>query len=353
MCRVLVTLGAVAMVAGALAEDTTLHFTLLTWDNSQATPELPSAVGRKPAQSSQSCDWLVFTGDDYPYASGWNPLGALSHNFADPSGVGGSSFVMAPSLSGEAALTMALSYADADSWNVQVVQQCYVGQATTVAQMNQALVAEGDPATQEPQYNVDGLPNGGTWERAAAGNWSISYLLDFYLATNTDGNPDPNDIDATFNDRPQSGYLIPVTELTEAGMAAVELDDPAGFFDGDFEQYLLEEIAPRLPTEATCLLVIQMEKSNPVYTDSDVSITLNSLIGNTTIAYTVDPLPGMLGDLDGDGDVDVDDVVVFAGCLDGPGVSVGPDCEAADLHGGDDDVDLADFSVLQAACTGG
>ncbi|MCK4658641.1 MAG: hypothetical protein KAV82_03880 [Phycisphaerae bacterium] len=350
MYRAFVMLAALTVVPGALADGVTLHFTLLTWDDSQAGPELPSAVGWKPAQSSKPCDWLLFTEDDYEYASGWNPLGAISHNIADPAGAGGSGFVMAPSLTGEAALTMEFSYAGSDSWDVHIIHQEYIGQATTVAQMNQTLVSEGDPATLDPVYNVDGLPNAGAWERGPANNWSISYVLDFYLASNTDGDPDPLDIDATFDDQPQTGYLIPVAELTEAGMAAVELDDPAGFFDGDFEQYLLDEIAPRLPAEATCLLVTQMEKCHPVYHDDDVSITLGSLVGNTTIAYATQPLP-ILGDLDGDGDVDLDDFNSLAGCLDGPQFSLQPGCEPADFDG-DDDMDLADFGVFQAAFTG-
>ncbi|MCK4343600.1 MAG: hypothetical protein KAY37_17950 [Phycisphaerae bacterium] len=349
MCRILVMLGVLTAAVGALADDVTLEFTLLTWDDSQATPQLPSAVGWKPAQSAQPCDWLLFTPDDYLYASGWNPLGAISHNFADPPGDGGSVFTMAPSLSGVAALRMELSCAGPDSWDVQIIHQYYTGQPNSWMHMNQILVSEGDPATLDPIYNVDGLPNAGSWERGAANNWSISYVIDFYLATDVDG--DPDDIDATFDNGPQVGYLIPVTELTEAGMAAVELDDPAGFFGGDFEQYLLDEIAPRLPAGATCLLVTQMEKIHPIWTDNDSPITTASLIGNTTIAYAIQPLPN-IPDLDGDGDVDLDDFNILAGCLNGPDVPVEPDCEPADLHGGDDDVDLADFRAFQVAFTG-
>ena len=56
------------------------------------------------------------------------------------------------------------------------------------------------------------------------------------------------------------------------------------------------------------------------------------------------------GDLDGDGDADLDDFVLFADCLNGPDVAYPAGCEAADLEGGNDgDVDEADFAVFQAA----
>lgn len=54
------------------------------------------------------------------------------------------------------------------------------------------------------------------------------------------------------------------------------------------------------------------------------------------------------GDFDGDGDVDLDDYVFFAGCLAGPEVSVPGGCEATDLDG-DGDSDLTDFAMLQVA----
>ena len=52
------------------------------------------------------------------------------------------------------------------------------------------------------------------------------------------------------------------------------------------------------------------------------------------------------GDLDCDGDVDIDDFELFAGCMNGPDVPYPPDCDAADLDV-DEDVDLADFAEFQ------
>jgi len=58
-------------------------------------------------------------------------------------------------------------------------------------------------------------------------------------------------------------------------------------------------------------------------------------------------------DLDGDGDMDVDDMDLFAGCMGGPDASSPPGCEpaiftAADLDA-DGDVDLGDYAAFQQA----
>ena len=52
----------------------TLNFQLLTWDDTQATAELPSAAGRKPSAAMPTAgDWLVFTADDALLPSANNP----------------------------------------------------------------------------------------------------------------------------------------------------------------------------------------------------------------------------------------------------------------------------------------
>ncbi len=58
------------------------------------------------------------------------------------------------------------------------------------------------------------------------------------------------------------------------------------------------------------------------------------------------------GDLDGDGDVDLDDHAVFVGCVTGPGGGVDAGCEGADVDS-DEDVDLLDWGHLQRLFTGG
>jgi hypothetical protein len=278
-----------ALLSVQQARGAILNFQLLTWNDTNATAELPSAVGRKPSATMPTAgDWLVFTADDAFLAAGNNPAGAVSHTLVDITGAGGPGYNLAPSLSGT--LTLQLESAGGSNWSATVSALAYTGQANAVQAMNQFLVTPGSPATTNSGFNVDGMSNSGQWTASAAGNWAIQYSLDFYLATSADGDPSPADIDATFNDATQTGFLIPVSQLTTNGLAAVSLDDPLGFHTGDFEQYLREQIAPRLPANATYLLITQMGKSHPGYAELGLPITTNSLLGNTTIAYTTQTL---------------------------------------------------------------
>lgn len=275
-------------VEGALA-GIDVDFTLLTWSNAQATGTLPTAVGLKPSSGTDAGDWLVFTADDVSSGAAYNPTAALSHNLAELSGTSGSSFNTAPSLTG--ALTLTFAAGEPGEWNIVPKAQQYIGVATPVMQMNQFLIGPGDPSTQNAAFNVDGVVAAGTWQAGAETDWAIHYDLDFYFATNVEGDPSPSDVDATFDNATQRGYLLPVDQLTVSGLAALELVSPSGFFAGDFEAYLLDEIAPRLPADATYLLVTQMDKINPVYTEIGLPITTGTWVGNTTIAYTTQTIP--------------------------------------------------------------
>lgn len=271
------------------ASSATLNFQLLTWNDADATADLPSAVGRKPSATMPTAgDWLVFTADDSSLAAGNNPAGAVSHNFVDITGAGGPGYNLAPSLSGS--LTLNLGSAGGSNWSVTVPALGYSGQANALQTMNQFLVTPGNPATVNAAFNVDGIGNAGQWAASTSNNWAIQYALDFYFATSADGDPSPTDIDASFNDQPHTGFLLPVNQLTTNGLGAVTLDDPLGFHAGDFERYLITEIAPRLPADATYLLLTQMSKTAPGYAELGLPITTNSLIGNTTIAYTTGTL---------------------------------------------------------------
>lgn len=265
-------------------------FQLLTWDDSRASAELPSASGLKPSAGyPATSDWLIFTPDDQAPGASYNPQGALSHSLADIPGTGNSSFNMAPSLTGT--ISMAFATSGSGAWDVSVTGLSYSGQATPVMFMNQFLVTPGSGVAQSGSYGVDGLGNSGTWSAGTAGAWTIEYDLDFYLATNADGDPSPADVDAGFNDKVQQGYLLPVSLLTAEGLSSLSLNDPAGMYSGDFATYLLNEIAPRLPGDATYLLVTQMSKVNPDYTEVGLPITTNTLLANTTIAYTTGAIP--------------------------------------------------------------
>lgn len=73
-------------------------------------------------------------------------------------------------------------------------------------------------------------------------------------------------------------------------------------------------------------------------------------IDNLRISET-DAAP-VVGDADGDGDVDLQDVAAFLLCYSGPfGGPPPPECEVFDLDA-DSDVDFADFALLQLVFTG-
>ncbi len=63
------------------------------------------------------------------------------------------------------------------------------------------------------------------------------------------------------------------------------------------------------------------------------------------------PAQATPGDLDGDGDVDLDDYDEFADCMEGPGISFVVGCEVADMDD-DEDVDLHDFAEWELLLVG-
>jgi uncharacterized protein (DUF1800 family) len=62
-------------------------------------------------------------------------------------------------------------------------------------------------------------------------------------------------------------------------------------------------------------------------------------------------LVGQRGDMDLDGDIDLEDAEVFLACLGGPGAELAPSCMGGDFDG-DADIDLEDYRKLQARTTG-
>ena len=63
------------------------------------------------------------------------------------------------------------------------------------------------------------------------------------------------------------------------------------------------------------------------------------------------PMDSLAADYDHDGDVDLDDFTAWEQCLAGPGAAPGAGCEDMDLDA-DSDVDLDDFAVFQRSFTG-
>lgn len=283
------TLGVVTTTPASAA--TTLNFNLLTWNDAQATTELPSAVGVKPANGSNNSDWLVFAGTD---SSGQaNPQGSLSHNFADLLGAGSpvpfdqTGFAQAPSLSGSLTLELNSSASGSNNYNVSVTSLAYDGVATSLMTMNQYLVKSGDAVASNPIYNFSDIDNSGTWDATAAANWAIQYNLNFYF----DASVTPAPVELAFNNKLQQGYLIPISELQNLSGLTFAQD---GYYSGDFATYLTGQIVPRLPDDATYLLVTQMDKVSPSYAvppGSGFPGSAGSLIGNMTFAYSTNVVP--------------------------------------------------------------
>ncbi|MBN1492120.1 MAG: fibronectin type III domain-containing protein [Phycisphaerae bacterium] len=75
-------------------------------------------------------------------------------------------------------------------------------------------------------------------------------------------------------------------------------------------------------------------------------------VRDQVMASILDYLLECAADLDGDGDVDLADFGIFAGCFNGPNrIPVGSNCGPADLDS-DTDVDLADFGMFSACFNG-
>ncbi|GEM_PF-3147291 len=104
---------------------------------------------------------------------------------------------------------------------------------------------------------------------------------------------------------------------------------------------------------------------------ADVTITLSESVHSGTVALTANPdstgadevsllnnTAVVIADLDDDGDLDIEDFKMLAGCLAGPDVTTPPPgCDPADFAqadlDGEGDVDMADFAAFLAAFTGG
>jgi len=109
----------------------------------------------------------------------------------------------------------------------------------------------------------------------------------------------------------------------------------------------------RIPADRTILVVTQ--DGSPIsYSHDDatgrvhVTASLNTGAGSSTTIEVDFHTPG---DIDRDGDVDLDDYASLQACYTGPIGPLPPDCDEADLDG-DDDVDLIDLATFQVNYAG-
>ena len=275
----LVTLPVLAL--GACLPAAVVDFHLLTHvDNAQWLPQPKAQVG-------VSGDHLPRTADDVTGGT-FNPDGCFSFNFTNPVGV------MPPdyppgyaegihSMTGCVRLEIDLQAGGA----LEIVSLAFDGYAApSKPTAHQRLVETGDPAADGSHGALDGMPNNGTYAASAASNWALQASFDWYYDTPFAG---AGGIDMTFSDYSWNGFILPVSELTGAGLAATTLDDPLGRFSGtasDFESWLLGQVAPRLPQEAAYLLFAQGE-AHPEWTDPMMGMTTDGLVAEVIIAYAV------------------------------------------------------------------
>jgi len=303
----LATLFVADVSAGSIEFELLMHT-----DNIQLLPQPTGEEG-------VSGDHLLRTADDITGGT-YNPDGCFSFNFMNPVGI--SSEPNYPpgyaegihSMTGSVTLEINL-YTGGTVEITSLAFEGYVAQEKPIAQ--QWLVQPGDPATDGNHGPVDGTPNSGVYAASATANWAFGVSFDWYYDTPW---PGPGSIDMTFDNYRWHGFIIPASELTIAGMDATALNDALGYFGGtseNFESWLLSEVASRLPQEATYLLFAQGE-AHPDWSQCGMSI--DGIVGETIIAYAVQPPPQCgdpnhpypIGDLDQDCRVDFLDLAFLA-----------------------------------------
>jgi len=253
---------------------------LMHMDNMHLLPQPKGLVG-------VSGDHLLRTADDI-IGSTFNPDGCFSFNFMNPVGISEPDYPPGyaegiHSMTGSVTLEMNL-YTGGTVELTLLAFEGYVAQGKPIAQ--QWLVQVGDPATDGDHGPVDGTPNSGVYAASAAANWAFGVSFDWYYDTPFAGS---DGIDMTFDNYQWSGFIIPVSELTTAGMAMTTLNDPLGYFAGtsaDFESWLLNEVTPRLPEDAAYLLFVQGE-AHPDWTNPEMGMTTDGIVGETIIGYAV------------------------------------------------------------------
>jgi len=274
------------LAAAAPARGDAITFTLLTHaDNKMLLPQPKGLVG-------VSGDHLVRTSDDIT-GSTFNPQGAFTFNFMNPIGIWEPDY---PPGYAEGIHSMTGTFTlDMNLWtggSASISSLAFDGYVAPGKYSAQRLVRPGDTAANGAYGLVDGQPNSGSYAASADANWGFELLFDWFFDTPYAGS---GTIDMTFDNYRWNGFIIPVSQLTPAGMDLVTLDDPLGFFGGtsaDFESWLLNEVQPRLPADATWLLFAQ-GTANPAWTNPGMGMTTDGLVDQTVLAYTTIPEPAI------------------------------------------------------------
>ena len=294
------TVLALLTARAGLAE--TVTFELMVWTNDWTN--LPTAVGLKPSYNNTNddpyttldSDWLLFTPDD-KWRSGYNHVGAFSHKFNDRVGLSGiahGGYESANSLTGYVRMTFV--EAAQDRWDVEVDDFYTEGWKTDAPQFSKSYLVTTNTliVVTNADTRLDGLGNTGTWFSTPGQSWGLSFRVNSLADT-----PKPGIVNHTEVYPQCLGCIIPVSELTTAGLAQTVIDDPSGYATNDFEAYLLEEIAPRLPDDARYLLCVQFLKTHILYSSVPDHVNTNdTLFGECWIAHTRDeiiPEPVALG----------------------------------------------------------
>jgi len=233
-----------------------VQFQLLTNDDN---------IGKLPQPQQSGGDYLPQTGDDIS-AGTINPNGCFSFNFMNPDGV-----------------TEPASYAKSDhsmTGSVTLDIDLQAGGAMDIV----SLGFDGyiSPGKVSAQHLEDGT-NSGIYSSDAASNWAFQACFDWSYDTPFGG---LGAVDMIFDNYQWDGFIIPVNQLTTTGMAAATLDDSLGYFDGNFESWLLNQVAPQLPQEAAYLLFTQGQ-ATPSWTNPAMGMSDNGTVGETIIAYAV------------------------------------------------------------------
>jgi len=222
-------------------------------------------IGKLPQQQQSGGDYLPRTVDDISGGT-INPNGCFSFNFMNPDGITepANYAKSTHSMTGSVALNIDLQ----------------AGGAVGIASVEfGGYVSPGKFSAQ----HLDAGTNSGTYSPTAASNWAFQACFDWYYDTPFAGS---GTTDMTFDNYQWSGFIIPVSELTTAGMDSTTLDDSLSYFDGNFESWLLNQVAPRLPQEAAYLFFAQGQ-AIPSWTNSAMGMSANGTVGETIIGYAV------------------------------------------------------------------